>query len=207
MQTIMIGTANSAKLSYFKEMLQDRGVSVIGTQSLRVPPPEENGKNPLENAVIKAEYYGRFAPVVIGVDSGLYFHELAEDDPRQPGLHIRSPRGVRLDDEEMIAFYAARVHELGGKVTAYYLDGTAVKTPKGIFTFYPTREELLATAFTMTDTPVAARKPGWPLDSICYDRNGLQFLDPDRKALPQASWAYAPRLKAFLTELLQLREK
>ena len=66
--------------------------------------PQETGKTPMENAMIKAAFYGRYADAVICADSGLYFDALALDDPRQPGLQIRTPGGEkRLDDEEMIA--------------------------------------------------------------------------------------------------------
>ena len=205
MQTIMIGTSNPAKLTFFEQLLCGYDVHICGTGALTVLPPEETGATPIENAVLKAEYYGRFAPVVIGVDSGLYFHELPMDDPRQPGLHVRSPRGQRLCDEEMIAYYAEKVSGLGGRVTAYYLDGTAIRTPDGrCHTFLPTTEELLETAFFMTDTPVATRKPGWPLDSLCIDRQGVPFLDPGRTRNAQAGWAYAPRLRAFIAGLLAL---
>lgn len=208
MQTIMIGTSNPAKLTFFEQLLEDYDVQICGTGGLTVLPPEETGCSPIENAVIKAAYYGRFAPVVIGVDSGLYFHELPMDDPRQPGLHVRSPQGRRLDDEEMIAYYANQVHDLGGRVTAYYLDGTAIRTPDGCcHTFLPTMEELLATAFFMTDTPVAQRRPGWPLDSLCCDRLGVPFLDARRTRNAQAGWAYAPRLRMFIAGLLALKQR
>lgn len=208
MQTIMIGTSNPAKLTFFEQLLDGYDVRIIGTDALTVPPPEETGVTPIENAMIKAEYYGHFAPVVVGVDSGLYFHELPMDDPRQPGLHVRTPQGKRLDDEEMIAYYADKVRDLGGRVTAYYQDGTAIRTPDGrCHTFLPTTEELLETAFFMTDTPVEARKPGWPLDSLCYDRQGVPFLDPHRTRNAQAGWAYAPRLRAYMAKSLDLQRK
>ena len=46
---------------------------------------------------------------------------------RQPGLNIRTPMNMdRLSDEEMIDYYSKLIAGLGGKVTAYYLDGIAV---------------------------------------------------------------------------------
>ena len=45
----------------------------------------------------------------------------------QPGLNIRTPMNRdRLSDEEMIDYYSKLITGLGGKVTAYYLDGIAV---------------------------------------------------------------------------------
>lgn len=61
------------------------------------------------NAVLKARFYGGYFDRVICNDSGLYLDGLALDDERQPGLNIRSPRGKRLDDEEMIEYYMLTV--------------------------------------------------------------------------------------------------
>lgn len=63
MQTIMIGTSNPAKLTFFEQLLDVYDVRIIGADALTVPPPEETGVTPIENAMIKAEYYGHFAPV------------------------------------------------------------------------------------------------------------------------------------------------
>ena len=125
------------------------------------------------------------------------------EDPRQPGLPIRTPGGKRLDDEEMIAYYAELVRSLGGKVTAYYLDGFALRMGEETHTFEATREECRARAFTMTDTPCAYRRPGWPLDSLSYDHDGRAFLDPQRKQDAQQEWGFKDRLKAFFREHLE----
>lgn len=207
MQTIMIGTSNQSKVSFFAQLLEEYDVQVIGTEELDIEPPEEYGHDPIENATLKAEYYSPYAPVVIGADSGLYFNEIPLDDPRQPGLHVRRPEGVYLDDEDMIAYYSKKIHDLGGTVTAYYLDGTVIKTQNGCYPFLPTLEELLETAFTMTDTPVAARKKGWPLDSLCYDPEGIPFLAPGRTKNAQLKWAYGPRLRSYIVDLLNLHKK
>ena len=85
------------------------------------------GNTPEENAIMKAEFYGQYFDVVICNDSGLYFEELDFEDLRQPGLNIRTPMNRdRLSDEEMIDYYSKLIAGLGGKVTAYYLDGIAV---------------------------------------------------------------------------------
>lgn len=49
------------------------------------------------------------ADAVICADSGLYFDSLPLDDPRQPGLHVRTPSGTRLGDEQMEKPYTARL--------------------------------------------------------------------------------------------------
>ena len=107
---VLIGTTNPSKADWLG------GLIGAGTELL-------TGATPAENAAIKAEFYGKTFQPVVCHDSGLYFAELAFDDPRQPGLHVRTPNGRArfCNDEEMLAYYAALVHSLGGAATAMYL--------------------------------------------------------------------------------------
>lgn len=204
MTTILVGTSNPSKVRFFEQFIGQEGVTLVTPMEMGIgESPEENGRTPVENAVLKADFYSAYAPCVVCADSGLYFDELPLDDPRQPGLHVRTPQGERLDDEGMIAYYAQLVHSLGGRVTAYYLDGFALRMGDRTYTFEGTREECRARAFTMTDTPCAKRRPGWPLDSLSYDHDGRAFLDPDRKKDAQQDWGFRDRLKAFFAAHLR----
>lgn len=175
---VLIGTTNPSKLRMFKEWLGEYPVELVTLSDLGITDePTETGNTPTENARLKAEYYGRFADYCICQDSGLYLDALPLEDPRQPGLHIRTPEGRKLDDEEMITYYSRLAGSLGGRVMAYYLDGFAVKTPEGIQTYMKTREEARSGAFWLTDTPSEKRRPGWPLDSISLMPDGSYFLD------------------------------
>lgn len=202
---ILIGTTNPSKVTYFEELLAGARVSFVTLRDLGITEePQEVGGSPLENAMIKARFYGRYAQPVICADSGLYLDALALDDPRQPGLHVRRPRGVRLDDEQMIAHYAGLARELGGCAQAYYLDGLAVQVSGKVWGLEATREEARARMFTLIDTPCEARRAGWPLDSISLDRRGVPFLSPGSERTPQQDAAYRERLAAFLREKLRL---
>lgn len=179
---VLIGTTNPSKLRMFEEWLGDYPVTFVTLSDLGITgEPTETGDTPTENARLKAEYYGQFADYCICQDSGLYLDALPLDDPRQPGLHIRTPQGRRLDDEEMIAYYSALAGSLGGRVMAYYLDGFAVKTPDGIQTYMKSQEEARNGAFWLTDKPSEKRRPGWPLDSISLMPDGSYFLDNQYK--------------------------
>ena len=124
---VLIGTTNPSKMRRFRDLLKEYSVEFYTLQDLGIiDEPEETGTTPEENAILKAKFYGKYFDRVICNDSGLYFDELPLNDPRQPGLHVRTPQGTRLDDEQMISYYASLVHELGGRVLAYYLDGIAV---------------------------------------------------------------------------------
>lgn len=199
---VLVGTTNPSKIAFFAELLGELGARAVTPGELGVPgAPEETGATPEENARVKAAYYGRYADYAICADSGLYLDALPLDDPRQPGLRVRAPGGTRLNDEQMIAHYAALSHALGGRALAYYLDGMALKTPGGVYGFASTREEALDWAFYLLDAPCAARKPGWPLDSLSVDRSGVSFLDPARGQAPIRR-GYIDRLRRFLREKL-----
>lgn len=172
---VLIGTTNPAKVSRFREFLPEDGVEFLTLRDLNITAePEESGSTPEENARIKAKYYGQFFDKVICNDSGLYFDSIPLDDPRQPGLNIRTPQGRRLDDEEMIEYYADLVHSLGGKVLAYYLDGIAVYNNGKIESFLDEQGKLAA--FYMVDKAAKNRHPGWPLDSISVNKNTMTYF-------------------------------
>ena len=172
---VLIGTTNPSKVTRFEEFLPDSGIEFLTLKDLGITAePAETGASPEENARIKAAFYGQFCDRVICNDSGLYFDSIPMDDPRQPGLNIRAPKGRRLNDEEMIAYYSALISELGGKTLAYYVDGIAVYQNGSIRSYLD--EQGKAAAFYMVDTPSPNRHPGWPLDSLSLNRNTLTYF-------------------------------
>lgn len=175
---VLIGTTNPSKADWLGGLI-GAGTELLTLGDVNISAePSETGATPAENAAIKAEFYGKTFQPVVCHDSGLYFAELAFDDPRQPGLHVRTPNGRArfCNDEEMLAYYAALVHSLGGAATAMYLSGFAVFADGKLSTFAFSREDAAHAAFIMTDKPSASRHPGWPLDSISVrPDSGLYF--------------------------------
>ena len=125
---VLLGTTNPSKVKRFSDLLKGYDIEFVTLNDIEITEePEEKGTSPEENAIIKAKFYGQYFDSVICNDVGLYFKELDLEDSRQPGLNIRTPMNMnRLSDEEMIAYYSKLIAKLGGKVTAYYLDGIAV---------------------------------------------------------------------------------
>lgn len=202
---VLIGTTNPAKLKMFQEALSGYDAELVSLTDLGITDePTETGANPGENAAIKAAFYGKYADYVVGNDAGLYFDALALDDPRQPGLHIRTPNGKRLDDEEMIEYYCDLVHSLGGKVMAYYLDGFAVKTPQGVTSFQKSKVHARQSAFWMVDQPVNKRRPGWPLDSISMEFDETSFLEEGVELKPSLTGNARKAWIRFLVDALGL---
>lgn len=178
MRIILVGTTNPSKILRFRALLPDHNVSLCTPKDLGITgEPKEKGKTPEENAILKAQYYGQYFDSVICNDSGLYFDALPLDDCRQPGLNIRTPGGrQRLGDEEMIDYYSKLIHTLGGKVLAYYLDGIAVWHEHKAYSFMEDRQTTRSNAFYMIDTPSPKRHPGWPLDSLSLNKDGMTYF-------------------------------
>ena len=192
---VLIGTTNPAKIRYYEDMLKEYDLEFLTLKDLQIAgEPEETGRDPEENAREKAAFYGQFFDVVICNDSGLYFDALALDDPLQPGLHVRTPRGVRLDDDELVAYYTGLVKKLGGKALAYYLNGFAVYRNGKLYSKMEDPAEKRESAFYMLDHQVEEQRDGWPLDSISIWN-------------PLGSDDIHYRTKVFLVEALGLSEK
>ena len=191
---VLIGTTNPAKAWYFADMLSDYGLEFLTLLDLQIAEEaEETGRDPEENARQKAAFYGRYFDVVICNDAGLYFDALPLNDPLQPGLHVRTPQGERLDDDAMVEYYTSLVRKLGGKAMAYYLNGFAVYRHGELFSKMEDPAEKRESAFYLLDHAVEARREGWPLDSISI-RN------------PLGSEEIHNRTKDFLVSALGLEE-
>lgn len=165
---VLIGSTNQSKIEYYQQMLQSAGVECLTLAGMGIATePEETGSTPEENARIKAAFYGRYHDLVVCNDSGLYLDPLPLDDPRQPGLHVRTPGGgPRLSDAEMVSYYTSLARDMGGCVMAYYLNGFAVYRKGKVISYMESRSAKRKDAFYLMDHVVAQGHPGWPLDSI-----------------------------------------
>lgn len=175
---VLLGTTNPSKVKRFADLLKGYDIEFVTLNDIEITEePEEKGTSPEENAIIKAKFYGQYFDIVICNDAGLYFKELDLEDSRQPGLNIRTPMN-RLSDEEMIAYYSKLIAKLGGKVTAYYLDGIAVYNHGVISSFMDNEAAQKTGVFDMIDKASSKRFEGWPLDSLSIDNEtGKYFVD------------------------------
>lgn len=180
MKRVLLGTTNPSKVNRFSHLLAGNDIEFITLRDLEiVDEPKEMGKTPEENAIMKAKFYGNYFDIVICNDSGLYFEELDLADERQAGLNIRTPMGMeRLSDEEMIEYYSKLVERLGGKVSAYYLDGIAVYNKWMVSSFMDVEASKEIGSFYMIDKASPKRFEGWPLDSLSISKEtGKYFVD------------------------------
>lgn len=198
---ILYGTTNQAKLDSMKRITEVLGIEIIGLKDVNQPLPriEESGKNPLENAKMKAEaYYKAFSMPVFSCDSGLYFDNIEE--ALQPGTHIRRVNGKELTDEEMIEYYSglAKSHDdrLIGRYrnAIYFILDDETK-------FFSMDESLATEPFMLVSKPHEKRIKGFPLDSISVDlASGKYYYDIEEKSVDQS--AVEKGFKAFFEKVL-----
>ena len=158
---VLFDTTNPAKVRRYAEKLREKNIEVLTIKDLGINlHVDENGKNAIENAYIKAKaYYDEIGITTIGMDNNLFIEGLPEE--KQPGTHVRRINGKELNDDEMIEHYTNLVREHGGKLTAKWVYGMVI---------YNGKEEKEYTwskgHFYFVDKPCEKRNPGYPLDSI-----------------------------------------
>ncbi len=158
---VLFATTNPAKINKYKQALENKGIELITIKDLEINLPiNENGKNAIENAYIKAKtYYEATKIPTIGMDNNLFIENLPEE--KQPGTYVRRINGKELNDDEMIEHYTKLVKENGKKLMAKWVYGMVVCSDKGTAEFSWNKEH-----FYFVDTPSENRNPGYPLDSI-----------------------------------------
>ena len=158
---VLFATTNLAKVRKYKEELKEKGIELITINDLDFKlDVDENGKDALENAYIKAKtYYDVVKIPTIGMDNCLFIEELPEE--KQPGTHVRRINGKELKDDEMIEYYTNLVKQYGGKLTAKWVYGMVICNGKETKEYTWSKGD-----FYLVSKPCKERNPGYPLDSI-----------------------------------------
>ncbi len=176
---VLFATTNLAKVRKYKEELKEKGIELITINDLNFKlDVEENGKNALENAYIKAKaYYDVVKIPTIGMDNCLFIEGLP--DEKQPGTHVRRINGKELTDDEMIEYYTNLIKKYGGKLTAKWIYGMVICNGKETKEYSWSKSD-----FYLIDKPCQKRNPGYPLDSISVmpERNQywLELTDEEK---------------------------
>ena len=158
---VLFATTNLAKIRKYKEALKEKGIELITIKDLDFKLDiEENGKNAIENAYIKAKtYYDATQMPTIGMDNCLFIEGLPEE--KQPGTQVRRVNGKELTDEEMINYYTNLIKKYGGKLTAKWVYGMVICNGKETKEYSWSKSH-----FYFVNKPCEKRNPGYPLDSI-----------------------------------------
>lgn len=71
----LLATTNKAKIWYYGTKLKERGIEIVTLEDINIEcDVDETGKNPIENAIIKASAYHKLSGMpTIALDGGLFF--------------------------------------------------------------------------------------------------------------------------------------
>ena len=181
---LLFATTNPAKIKRYESRLAEKGIELITIKDLDFKLNiNENGKNAIENAYIKAKaYYDATNMITIGMDDNLFIEELPEE--KQPGTHVRRVNGKELTDNEMIEYYSNLAKEYGGKLTAKWVYGMVIYNGKEVKEYTWSKSH-----FYFIDKPCNKRNPGYPLDSITivpeYDKYYLDLSNEEKENYKQ----------------------
>ena len=164
---VLFATGNETKAKRFSKGLEEKGIEVLTLKDINTEiEVEENGKDAIENALIKARAYSKIINFpVFAMDDNLYLENVPEEI--QPGMYVRRVNGKRLNDEEMIEHYTNLVKEYGnnGKLTCRWVYGIAVINNGKESTYTWCKED-----FYMVDKPSNKISPGYPLNTISINK-------------------------------------
>ena len=185
MKKVLFATGNESKAKRFSKGLQEKGIEVISLKDINTDiEVEENGKDAIENAILKARAYSKIINItVFAMDDNLYLENVPEE--KQPGMFVRRVNGKRLNDEEMIEHYSSLVKEYGtdGKLTCRWVYGIAVINNGKENTYTWSKED-----FYMVDKPSNKINPGYPLNTISINKKLNKYftdITEDDKAMLQ----------------------
>ena len=182
---LLYGTTNQAKLTSMQRVTKKIGIEIFGLNDLQnipefkniqLPDIDETGKNPLENATIKAKaYYELLHIPVFSCDTGLYFENVNGNE--QPGTHIRRVNGKTLTDEEALEYYSNLANSYGGKLKAKYKNAIClIIDEKNIFSSMDSSLEIQP--FYLVNKAHPKMIKGFPLDSLSVDiQTGKYYND------------------------------
>ena len=167
MKQLLFATGNKTKAKRFSKGLLEKDIEVLTLNDINLEiDVEENGKNAIENALIKARaYYNETKKPTLAMDDNLYFENVPEE--KQPGMFVRRVNGKRLSDEEMIEYYSNLAKEYGenGRITARWIYGIALIKDEKEYTYTWQKSD-----FYLVDKPSNIINPGYPLNTISVNK-------------------------------------
>ena len=167
MKKLLFATTNQSKINRFREGLSKKGIELLSLDDLNLNiEVAENGKNAIENALIKARAYQNLVDIpILAMDDNLFLENVFENS--QPGTNVRRVDGKSLTDEEMIKHYTNLVKKYGtdGKITARWVYGIAIINKFQEYTYTWSKSD-----FYLVSKPTEKRNVGYPLNSISINK-------------------------------------
>lgn len=186
MKKVLFATENESKAKRFKAGLLKNNIEIITINDIEKKVDiEENGKDAIENALIKARAYANVYDLpVFAMDDNLYIENIPED--KQPGMYVRRVNGKRLNDSEMIKYYSnlASIYGDKGKLTCRWVYGIAVINGGVESTYTWSKED-----FYIVDKPSNKVNLGYPLNTISINKKLNKYFtditEDDKKEIKE----------------------
>ena len=186
MKKVLFATENESKVKRFKNGLLEKNIEIISLNNIDTKVEViENGKNAIENALIKARAYAKVSDLpVFAMDDNLYIDGIP--DEKQPGMYVRRVNGKRLNDDEMIEYYSNLAHTYGknGRLTCRWVYGIAVINKDKESTYTWRKED-----FYIVDKPTNKINPGYPLNTISINKRLNKYFtditEEDKKEIQE----------------------
>ena len=186
MKKVLFATENESKVKRFKNGLLEKNIEIISLNNIdKKVEVIENGKNAIENALIKAKAYAKVSDLpVFAMDDNLYIDGIP--DEKQPGMYVRRVNGKRLNDDEMIEYYSNLAHIYGknGRLTCRWVYGIAVINKYKESTYTWSKED-----FYIVDKPTNKINPGYPLNTISINKRLNKYFtditEEDKKEIQE----------------------
>jgi XTP/dITP diphosphohydrolase len=150
---IFLATNNEGKIERFKNLLKqvDKNIEVCTAADLNIEVigVEENGKNLLENARLKAQaYFSRVDFPILSNDTGFYVEgEGFVDAPKRKALGETNEATLSKEEisERILNFWKGVATKHGGEVDAAWVEEFVVMYPDGEIKEAASRREILLT--------------------------------------------------------------
>ena len=198
MQKILIATHNSGKFKELMEVLHDLPIEFVSLDDVGIQEDvDENGTTYEENAIIKAEFFGKLANLpTIADDSGIIVEALKGE----LGIHTRRwGAGKNANDKDWLGFFLRRMAPETNhraefiSVAAFYNPGQTTKTFRG------------ECKGAILPEPQVELEPGIPLSAVFLpDGKNKVFsaLEKNEKnAISHRGWAIK-KCKEYLLNLI-----
>lgn len=186
MKKVLFATENESKCERFKNALLKNNIEIITINDIdKKQDIIENGKDAIENALIKARAYAKVCDIpVFAMDDNLYIDNLPKE--KQPGMYVRRVNGKRLTDDEMIEYYSnlAKVYGEKGRLTCRWVYGIAVISNSHEYTYTWSKDD-----FYIVDKPSNKINQGYPLNTISINKKLNKYFtditEDDKKKIKE----------------------
>ena len=196
MTEIFFATMNKDKIIKMKNRLKNLDIKIVtpydNNLNLEI---QENGKNVIENATLKAKaYFNKTKIPTIATDSALY----VEKFDIQPGLFVKRINGVTLEEDKLEEHYIQELNKVGGTSKAYYITGIVLVQKNKISSIQIKEED-----FIFTSRICEGERNYDPLSRLEYDEKIKKyFCQLNEIEIDKRGYRFDAEAKKFIEDAL-----